>query len=245
VLVLVGLYVRLRIAETPAFRAAMAARRRVAVPIVEVVRRHGGTLLLGTLMGTVTFALFYLMTVFAQGWAISQFKVPRSTYLQVQMFAVLFFALFIPLSGRLADAFGGRRTMIVVTVGIVVYGLFFGTLMGGGSPLELAVFLSIGMALMGSTYGPVGSVLAHLYPTPVRYTGLSLSFNLAGILGGSLSPYLATWLAKSWSVHYVGFYLALVATVTLAALLAASRLERLHHGDAVRSADQSVAPSST
>lgn len=223
VLVLVGLWVRLRIAETPAFREAMAARQRVAVPIAEVARRHAGTLLLGTLMGTVTFALFYLMTVFAQGWAISQFKVPRSTYLQVQMFAVLFFAFFIPLSGRLADLYGGRRTMVAVTVGIVAYGLAFGPLMGSGSPLQLALFLSIGMALMGSTYGPVGSVLAHLYPTPVRYTGLSLSFNLAGILGGSLSPYLATWLAKAFGVQVVGYYLACVAAVTLAALVAAGR----------------------
>jgi MFS family permease len=221
VLVLVGLYVRLRIAETPAFEEAVRAQRRVPVPCLAVLGQHGAALALGTLMATVTFLLFYLVTVFAQSWATGSLHVPRTQCLVVQLIAVLFFALMIPLSGRMADRIGGRRTMIGVTVGIFVYGLFFAQLFGTGSLVQLAIFLSIGMTLMGATYGPLGSVLGALFPTQVRYTGLSLSFNLAGVLGASLAPYIAMSLARSLDLRFVGYYLCCGALLTLIALLLA------------------------
>jgi len=221
ILVLVGLYVRLRIAETPDFVAAVRELRRVRVPFLAVLGSHGVALALGTLMATVTFQLFYLVTVFAQTWATSTFHIPRNQCLVVQLFSVLFFALMIPLSGRLADRFGGRQTMIAVTLGIFVFGLAFAALLGNGDLLQLAIFLSIGMTLMGATYGPLGSALATLFPTEIRYTGLSLSFNLAGVLGGSLAPYIALSLARSYDVRFVGYYLCAGALLTLAALLLA------------------------
>jgi len=85
------------------------------------------------------------------------------------------------------------------------------------------VFLSLGLALMGGTYGALGTALAELFPTAVRYTGASLTFNLAGILGGSLAPYIATALADSHGVAYVGYYLSAAAAVTLAAQLMLNR----------------------
>ncbi len=225
VLVLVGLYVRLRITETPAFEEAVRANRRVPVPFLAVLGTHGASLVLGTLMATVTFLLFYLVTVFAQSWATGSLHVPRSQCLIVQLIAVLFFALMIPISGRLADRVGGRRTMIGVTVGIFIYGLFFAPLFGTGSLVQLGIFLSIGMTLMGATYGPLGSVLGALFPTQVRYTGLSLSFNLAGVLGASLAPYIAMSLARSFDLRFVGYYLCCGALLTLIALLMAKGRE--------------------
>jgi metabolite-proton symporter len=219
VLVLVGLYVRLRIAETPAFEEAIRARRRVALPFLTVLRGHGLTLLLGTLMATVTFQLFYLVTVFSQSWATGALHVPRTQCLEVQLFAVLFFAATIPLSAKLADRFGGRETMLAVTAAIALFGLFFRPLFGTGSLLQLGLFLSIGMTLMGATYGPLGSVLAALFPTEIRYTGLSLTFNLAGVLGASLAPYIAVSLARDYGLRFVGYYLSCGALLTLAALI--------------------------
>ena len=73
---------------------------------------------------------------------------------------------------------------------------------------------------MGLTYGPLGTVLSELFPTPVRYTGSSLTFNLAGIFGASLAPYIATWLANNYGLQYVGYYLTAAALLTLAGLLA-------------------------
>ncbi len=223
VLVLVGLYVRLRITETPAFEEAIRSQRRVRVPLLAVLRHHGAALIMGTLMATVTFQLFYLVTVFSQSWATTEFKLARAELLRVQLFSVLFFALLIPFSARVADRLGGRRTMIAVTLGILVYGLLLSTLFGDGDLVQIAIFLSIGMALMGATYGPLGAVLAELFPTEIRYTGLSLTFNLAGIVGASLAPYIATWLARTYALRFVGYYLACGALLTLAALLAAKK----------------------
>jgi len=218
VLVALGLYVRLKISETPAFERAMQSNRRVRVPMFAVLRGHLATLVLGTFMATVTFQLFYLVTVFSQSWATTEFKVPRSDLLVVQLFAVLFFALFIPLSALVADRLGGRRTMMGVTVAIGLYGLLFSTLFGTGDLLQIGLFLSLGMALIGATYGPLGAVLAELFPTEIRYTGLSLTFNLAGIVGASLAPYIATWLARTYDLRVVGWYLACGALLTLTAL---------------------------
>jgi hypothetical protein len=80
--------------------------------------------------------------------------------------------------------------------------------------------LAIGLTLMGFTYGPLGTVLSELFPTEVRYTGSSLTFNFAGIFGASLAPYFATTLAKIHGLHYVGYYLTGVAGLTLIGLLA-------------------------
>jgi MFS family permease len=83
------------------------------------------------------------------------------------------------------------------------------------------LMLAVGLALMGLTYGPLGTVLSELFPTTVRYTGSSLTFNLAGIFGASLAPYIATWLATNYGLQYVGYYLSGAATLTLIGLLAA------------------------
>jgi len=82
------------------------------------------------------------------------------------------------------------------------------------------MMMAVGLSLMGLTYGPLGTVLSELFPTAVRYTGSSLTFNFAGIFGASLAPYIATWLAKTYGLQYVGYYLSAAAALTLIGLLA-------------------------
>ena len=221
ILVLIGLYVRLKITETPAFKKALESNTRVAVPFLSILRHHRRTLVLGTLMATSTFVLFYLMTVFAQSWATTTLKIPRTDFLLVQLFSVLFFALTIPVSALLADRIEGRQMLMLVSVAIALFGLVFGPMFGSGSMGMITVFLSLGLGLMGLIYGPLGTALSELFPTEVRYTGLSLTFNLAGILGASLAPYIATWLATTYELAFVGYYLSIAAILTLAALLLA------------------------
>src|SRR5437773_1212191 len=132
-LVIVGLYVRLTISETPVFRAALAREHRVKIPMVVVFRDYPGTLMMGILA-------------------------------------------------------------------------------------SLAMF--VGLSLMGLTYGPLGTTLSELFPTTVRYTGSSLTFNLAGIFGASLAPYIATYLATKYGLQYVGYYLTGAAVLTFIGLLA-------------------------
>jgi MFS family permease len=218
-LVFVGLYVRLRLAETPDFARAIANDERVRVPMLTLWSHQPGTVLLGTFAAVATFVVFYLMTVFSLSWAIAAFGYTRREFLILQMVGVLFLALMIPVSAALADRYGRYRTLIAATVGIMVYGLVYGRLFGSDSTGGMLLFLSLGFALMGSTYGPLGTALTELYPTSVRYTGASLSFNLAGIVGASLAPYMATRLATHYGVAAVGYYLSSAALLTLIALL--------------------------
>ena len=133
----------------------------------------------------------------------------REQFLLIQLFGILFFALTIPISAVLAER-GRRRTLIWVTVGIVVFGLVMAPMFDGGTAGAMLT-MALGLSLMGLTYGPLGTVLSELFPTTVRYTGSSLTFNLAGIFGASLAPYIATWLATNYGLQYVGYYLTAAA----------------------------------
>jgi metabolite-proton symporter len=219
VLVLVGLYIRLQLVETPAFQRSIEKGERVRVPFLAVVKQHPRALVLGILGTTTTFLIFYLMTVFALSWATTALKFPRSDYLLLQMAGVLFFGLTIPVSALIADRIGGRPMLILATLAIMAFGFMFGPLFGAHDPVKVFAFLALGFSLTGFTYGPLGSALASLFPTPVRYTGTSLTFNFAGILGASLAPLIATHLSRTYGLEFVGYYLSAAGLVTLVALL--------------------------
>ena len=222
-LVFVGLYVRLQITETPAFQVAIDKHERVKVPLVTVFRDHGRTLLLATLMATTTFVVFYLMTVFTLSWGTSQLGFARQEFLIMQIIGVLFFAAMIPVSAVVADKVGRIRMLIYATVAIMLFGLVFGPLFAAGGTMMVTLLLCLGLACMGLTYGPLGTALSEQFPTAVRYTGASMAFNLAGILGGSLAPYIATWLAVNFGIAAVGYYLVAAGSLTLGALLLIGR----------------------
>jgi metabolite-proton symporter len=222
-LVIVGMYVRLSLTETPAFKEVLKKKEVVKIPALTVLRVHTRELVLGTFIAMATFVLFYLMTVFTLGWGTSHLGFSRHDFLILQLFAVLFFGASIPLSAVLADRYGRRETMIWVSVVIAAFGLVLAPLFGSGSTPMVAAFLALGLALMGMTYGPLGTLLSEMFPAEVRYTGASLTFNLAGILGASLAPYAATWLATNYGLSYVGYYLSAAALISLAALLMTKR----------------------
>ena len=218
-LVLVGLYVRLTISETPVFRNALSRREPVKVPMLVVFRKYPKAVLVGTLVSLSTFVLFYLMTVFALSWGTTALGYSRERFLVMQLFGIVLFALTIPIGGLLAER-GRRVTLLWVTVAIAAFGLVMAPLFLAGTT-GVVVMMALGLALMGLTYGPLGTVLSELFPTPVRYTGSSLTFNFAGIFGASLAPYIATSLAKTYGLQYVGYYLSAAAVLTFIGLLAA------------------------
>ncbi|QWW66472.1 MFS transporter [Rhizobium sp. WYJ-E13] len=223
-LVAVGLYVRLKIAETPEFQKAVEKHERVAVPIATVFRGHLRSLILGTFIAVATFVLFYLMTVFTLSWGTTKLGYSREQFLVIQLVGVVFFGLTIPLSGWLSDRYSRRLILILTTIAIAVFGFFYASLLTAG--LTGAVLCSIiGLGLMGFTYGPIGAALAAPFPTMVRYTGASMTFNLGGIFGASLAPYIATWLATNYSLNYVGYYLAASAAISLICILLSGREE--------------------
>jgi metabolite-proton symporter len=217
-LVLVGLYVRLTITETPVFRDALNRRERVKVPMLVVFRDHFGTLIIGTMVSLATFVLFYLMTVFALSWGTTALGYSREKFLVMQLVGIGFFALTVPISAILAER-GRRQTLLCVTAAIGLFGLVMAPMFVAGTMGAMAT-MAIGLSLMGLTYGPLGTVLSEMFPTSVRYTGSSLTFNFAGIFGASLAPYIATSLANRYGLQYVGYYLASAAVLTLVGLLA-------------------------
>jgi metabolite-proton symporter len=219
VLVAVGLYIRLQLVETPAFKRSVAQGERVQLPFGVVFSKFPRQLILGTLGSTTTFVVFYLANIFALGWATNSLGFPRQQFLIMQMLAAVFFGLMIPVAGSWADRIGGRAMLIIATVLIIAYGFAFEPLFGAHQAAAVFVFLACGFGLSGLSYGPLGSALATLFPTPVRYTGTSLTFNFAGILGASIAAPIATWLANRYGLAFVGYYLSSAGLVTLFALL--------------------------
>jgi metabolite-proton symporter len=217
-LVMVGLYVRLTITETPVFQASLDRQERVKVPMVTLLRDHGGTLVVGTVAAITTFVLFYLMTVFLLSWGTTTLGYSREQFLLMQLFGILFFAATIPFSAICAERFGRRRTLVAVTAAIGLFGFVMAPMVESGTA-GAVITMAVGLGLMGMTYGPLGTVLSELFPTAIRYTGSSMAFNLAGIFGASLAPYIATWLATNYGLPFVGYYLAAAATLSLLGFL--------------------------
>jgi metabolite-proton symporter len=217
-LVFVGLYVRLNITETPAFLESLKSNKRVKVPAITLFKEHRRHLLIGTFIALATFVLFYLMTVFTLSWATTSLGFSRREFLLMQLFAVLFFGLAIPISALLADKYSRKAVLMSASAAIAPFGLLMAPLFGSGEADQITLFLCLGLGLMGMTYGPLGTMLSELFPTEVRYTGASLTFNFAGILGASFAPFIATWLAGNYGLSYVGLYLTGAALITLVAL---------------------------
>ena len=218
-LVFVGLYVRLKITETPDFINIIERNERVKVPVKDVFIKHTKAITLGTFASVTTFLLFYLLNVFTLSWGTSALHYSKSSFLVAQMISVIFFGIGIPLSSVLADRYGRANMLIIATAFIFLFGVAFSPLFSSGNWAVTTFFLSLGMFLMGLTYGPLGTALAGIFPAAVRYTGASLAFTLAGILGASLTPALATKLATLYGLNYVGYYLSFAAAITFLALV--------------------------
>ena len=224
-LVVVGFYIRLKITETPSFIASLETKKQVKIPMIELLKSYKRELVFGTLAAVTTFVTFYFMTVFSLSWATTDLGYSRRDFLIMQLFSVLFFGISIPVSAVLADRFGRRMVLIVISVGIAIFGLFFSSLLGSGNTTLITLFLCMGMTLMGLSYGPLGTFLSELFPTEVRYSGASLTFNFAGIIGAAFAPLIAIWIAKNYGITYVGFYLSAAAVLTFFSLLMISKKE--------------------
>jgi len=188
------------------------------VPLLVLWKDHKKSLALGTFSAVATFMLFYIMTVFSMSCGTRALGYTREQFLILQMIAVVFFALTMPLSSRFADRVGLRQAMVIATLSIALFGLATAPLLNGGI-VGIMAFLILGFCAMGLTYAPLGTVLSAPFPTTVRYTGSSMTFNLAGIVGASLAPYIATSLAANYGASAVGLYITMTSLVTLVALL--------------------------
>lgn len=228
-LVGIGLYVRLKIVETPDFVKVLENNERAKFPLGEVFTKHSKALILGTLIAILVFLFFYLLTVFTLSWGTSVLGYSRTGFLLAQMISMFFFAIGIMLSAHLAERYSPANMLLLSSIVIFFFGLFVAQMFIANHYVLLLIFLCGSMFLIGFNYGPLGTELASLFPAPVRYTGASLAFTLAGILGGSLTPYFATGIAKNYGLQYVGYYLCAAALLSCVALLFAKSFVKVHH----------------
>ncbi|NKF85104.1 MFS transporter [Ralstonia solanacearum] len=219
VLVALGLYVRLKIAETPAFLAAIERRERVRVPIAALLAHHWWPTLLGALAMVVCYTLFYISTVFSLSYGVSTLHFTRPGFLGLLCLAVVFMALATPLSAWASDRWGRKPVLLTGILAAILSGFTMAPLLGSGSTPLVALFLILELFLMGVTFAPMGALLPELFPTHVRYTGAGVSYNLGGILGASIAPYIAQVLAAQGGLAWVGAYVSAAAAVSLAGVL--------------------------
>jgi metabolite-proton symporter len=229
VLVLIGLYVRFRLVESTVFQGAKQSGSVVKVPLGRVFRTSWRALIIGTFGMVATYVLFYFMTTFTLTYGTTAGSgVPkiglgysRGDFLGLLMIGVVFFGIFTPIAGMLADKFGRKPVLVFTTIGIAIFGLTFQLWFAAAhGPITAVTFLIVGLSLMGLTFGPMGALLPELFPTNVRYTGSAIAYNVASILGASLAPTVAValWDANG-NIFKVGLYLTIAAAITVVALL--------------------------
>jgi metabolite-proton symporter len=241
ILVIVGLYVRFKLIETPAFQKVVEQGHVAKLPLARVFKTSWRPLILGTFIMLATYVLFYLMTTFTltYGTTPQDAEVPglgylRTNFLIMLIVGVVFFGVFTLVSGPLAERFGRRKHLIWVTVGILVFGALFVPLAGGGF-VGVMAWLIVGFSLMGLTFGPMAAILPELFPTNVRYTGSAISYNVSSILGAAVAPFIAValWQAAEGSVWLVGAYLSSMAVLTLVSLLLSKETRDIAYDDNV------------
>ena len=218
ILVAIGLYVRVALEETPAFKAAMARDKRIAVPLAAVLRDYWRPLIQGSFAIVVCYALFYISTVYMIGYGVRSLGLSRVSLLEMLCVAVVFMAVATPISAALADRVGRRPVLLVSAVIAAAVGLMMPALLAQG-PGGVLAFLSLALGVMGLTFAPLGALLPELFPTEVRYTGAASAYNLGGILGASLAPSLAQLLEAAGGIAWVGYYIAVAAAISFLAIL--------------------------
>ncbi len=218
VLVALGLWVRLKLTETPEFLEAAQAETLPKVPIATLLRDHFRETLAATVSVVACFAIFYLATAFAMGYETTVLGRSREAFLAIELAAILFLAAGIIVASVLADRTGAGRMLAWGFAGTIVVGFLLGPMLGAASLFVVWLWLALALFVMGFAYGPLGGWLPSLFPPGVRYTGTSMSFNLGGIVGGGLAPMIAQALADHGGLGHVGLYLVAAGALSLLSL---------------------------
>jgi metabolite-proton symporter len=218
-LVVVGLYVRFRLTETPAFTTALEQNKTHAVPIKPLLKTHMRPVLLGALAMVVCYNLFYTATVFCLSYGTTYLGITRSDFLGMLCIAIVFMTVATPLSAKLSDCWGRRPVLLISSALAVLAGFTLSPLLASGAMLQVTVFLSLALFLMGATFAPMGAYLPEQFPVAVRYTGAGLAYQLGGILGASMAPYISQLLVSAGGLGWVGAYVSIAAAVSFIAVL--------------------------
>jgi MFS family permease len=217
VLVVAGLYVRLRIQETPIFRNAKQQQPATQVPVLEAFTEAPREILLAAGTLTMIFAFFYTGMTYLTSYGTSPTgaALSRNMVLSIGIVAGMVMALGVMLSATYSDRYGRRRLIMLSCGGAAVWSLLLFPVMDTRFPATFAAGVIITQVLVGLSYGPVGALLPETFPTRYRYTGAGISYNLAGVMGGAMPPLVAAPLAATFGNFAIGVLLCMISLLSL------------------------------
>ncbi len=237
-LVIIGLYVRLKIAETPAFTSVTKTSSTARVPFFEVVRSQPREVLLAAGSIVMAFAFFHTGVTYLTAYGTASLGLARTTVLAIGIVAGLAFAVATIGAAIHSDRIGRRRTILISTAVGVPWSLVMFPLVDVGTPVAFAVGMMVTLAVVGIGYGPLGAQMPELFRARYRYTGAGVAYSLGGVVGGALAPVMSAWLVADFGSGAVGVYLAVVSALSLVCLLA---LHETRHVGLVEEASTEVA----
>jgi len=239
VLVVVGLFIRLRVIESPAFTAVEKAGRTSRMPLLDAVRRHPLNILLAIATCLAPFVNFYLFATFMLTYATTELGIERSVVLTIVAIAGAIEIVTTPLAAALSDRFGRRRVFLTGTVLLALYAYpFFLVNEAAESAVVLGITSVVGLSLIHPLmYGPLATLFAELFSPEVRYSGASLGYQIGGILGGGFAPLILTALVATGAGAAVAIppYVIFVSVLTFIAVWVATRPGRRFEDDEVAS----------
>jgi MFS family permease len=244
VLVIVGLWIRLTVEETPVFKLQQRNQEResapVHMPFAEAMRTQWKQILLSGVAMSTLFAMFYIGSTFLTSYGSSKLELSRTTILGFGMIAALVLALVTAAAAILSDRIGRRRVIAASYVGAFIWSLLLFPLLDTGSPIAFLIGVTITLSLYGVANGPAGALLPEMFQSRYRYTGAGLSYNLGGIIGGAIPPILAAQIVANYSSIWVGVLLAGLSAVSLACTLALPETKNNDLNDAPSAEDTRI-----
>jgi metabolite-proton symporter len=220
VLVGVGLFIRLRIEESPVFTALRAENVRARVPMIDVVRERPRELLVASVSFIANTAIGYVFLAYLLSYGTSVLKVDRITMLLVVIIGSVSWLVSIVVSAQWSDRVGRKPVYLVGSVLLVVWPVPFFLLIDTKSTALMIISVIVLTIGLGASYGPQSALFAEMFDARYRYSGASFSYAVGAVLGGGFAPLIATWLQSSTGTSLsVSAYMLVVAVISLVAVI--------------------------
>jgi metabolite-proton symporter len=225
-LILVGLFIRLRVLETPLFARVLEQKEVAKAPVPEVVRHHWPEIVLSAMARMAEQAPFYIFTTYVLTYGTAELGLKRNFLLNAVLLAAIVSLFTTPFFGFLSDVIGRRRMYLIGAIAVLVYAFPYIGLLNTKTSALVVLAVVVSVVCHDMMYGPQAAFIAESFPTRLRYSGASLGYQLASIVAGGPAPLIAAWLLHTFNSGYaISTYIAITAVITaIAASLLGARV---------------------